>query len=85
MSYHGPLARADSTALGRALRQLRRREGLTQEALARRAGSHRNYVGAVEQGQQNPTFAVLLRLADALGVTPSELMRVFEERRATGG
>jgi len=48
--------------------------GVSQEGLADRAGLHRTYVGGIERGERNLSFANLLRLADALAVKPSELL-----------
>ena len=66
----------DHARLGRAVRELRARRGLSQEELGFRAGLHRNYVGAIERGEINPTFRVLLKLerglaAAALGDHPA--------------
>ncbi|HEU4701289.1 MAG TPA: helix-turn-helix transcriptional regulator [Conexibacter sp.] len=44
-------------ALGRALLELRARRGLSQEQLGADADLHRNYVGAIERGDINPTSA----------------------------
>ena len=45
------------------MRYTRARRGLSQEELGFRASLHRNYVGALERGEINPTFRVLLKLA----------------------
>jgi len=68
--------------LGRAVRELRARFGLSQEGLAFQAGLHRNYVGAIERGEINPTFSTLMRLARGFDITLSELMRLYDERSA---
>jgi transcriptional regulator with XRE-family HTH domain len=68
-------------ALGRALLELRARRGLSQEQLGFNAGLHRNYVGALERGEINPTFRVLLKLAAGLRVPLSELVAVQERQR----
>ncbi|HKG38394.1 MAG TPA: helix-turn-helix transcriptional regulator [Conexibacter sp.] len=68
-------------ALGRALLELRARRGLSQEQLGFDAGLHRNYVGALERGEINPTFRVLLKLAAGLRVPLSELVAVQERQR----
>jgi len=59
---------------GRALAELRRDAGLSQEELAHRSGLHRTYVGGVERGERNPTLTTLLALARGLGLNPSVLL-----------
>jgi transcriptional regulator with XRE-family HTH domain len=60
-------------AFGRRVRELRLQAGLSQEALADRAGLHRTYVGSVERGQRNVSLDNIHALADALGVRPRDL------------
>lgn len=72
-------------ALGRAVRVLRMRRRLSQEQLGARSGVHRNYVGGVERGELNPTYAVLLRLCIGLGVPLSQLVALAERVAAWGG
>ncbi len=48
------------------LRRLRVVRGLSQDALAADASVDRSYVGRLERGLENPTVAVLERLAEAL-------------------
>jgi transcriptional regulator with XRE-family HTH domain len=48
--------------------------GLSQEALADRAGLHRTYVGSVERGERNVSIDNICRLAWALGVDVRELL-----------
>jgi DNA-binding XRE family transcriptional regulator len=68
----------DHAALGQAIRELRLTTGLSQEAFADRCGLHRTYVGGIERGERNLSFANLLRVAHALGVRPSELLVRYE-------
>ena len=56
------------------LRRLRQERELSQEALADEAGIHRTYVSDLERAARNPTIRVVETLADALGVTVSELL-----------
>jgi DNA-binding XRE family transcriptional regulator len=65
-------------ALGAAVRELRARRGLSQEELGFRAGLHRNYVGAIERGEINPTFRVLLKAACGLHLPLSDLVLLYE-------
>ena len=46
-----------------------------------RAGCIANYLGAIECGEINPTFAVLLKVAAGLAVSLSELLALYELRR----
>jgi transcriptional regulator with XRE-family HTH domain len=69
----------EHAALGRAIRELRLGDGTSQGDLADRSGLHRTYVGGIERGERNVSFGNLLRLADALGVRPSELLARAEK------
>ena len=60
--------------VGRNLKRQRQARGLSQEALAFECGVHRTYVSGVERGIRNPTVTVLKRIADALKVSPVELL-----------
>jgi transcriptional regulator with XRE-family HTH domain len=64
----------EHVALGRAIRELRRSAGISQEGLADRSRLHRTYVGGIERGERNVSFGNLLKLANALGVKPSALL-----------
>lgn len=59
---------------GRNLRRERRREGLTQEVLAKRAGLHRTEIGRLESGERVPKIDTLIRLADSAGTTTTKLL-----------
>ncbi len=60
--------------LGRRIKELRRKRGLTQERLAERANLDVKYVGNIERGKENPTVATLERLAGALSVKMDQLL-----------
>jgi len=49
------------------IRAVRRRQGLTQAELARRAGTSQPVVSAYEHGHRDPTCATLRRLVEAGG------------------
>lgn len=67
-------------SLGWAVRETRARRRLSQEELGFAAALHRNYVGAVERGEINPTYRVLLKFARGLRVPLSELLELAERR-----
>jgi transcriptional regulator with XRE-family HTH domain len=60
-------------ALGKAIRQLREKKGLTQEAVAHDAGITTATLGVIERGLSNPTWATLKGVAAALGIAIGEL------------
>jgi len=68
--------------LGRAIREGRARRGLSQEELGFRAGLHRNYVGALERGETNPTFNTLLRVVIGLDLALSIVVGMYERNAA---
>lgn len=57
------------------IKNLRRAQNLSQEALADKAGLHRTYIGAVERGERNITLINANRIAEALGVELSECLK----------
>jgi len=61
--------------LGKRMRELRKKKGLTQEELGARAGISYKYLGSIERGLENPSFRHLSRIARALGVELSELFQ----------
>ncbi len=65
------------------LRRLRARRGLSQEALADRAGIHRTYLGSVERAERNISIDNVCRLAWALGIDVRELLTVRRRRQKT--
>jgi transcriptional regulator with XRE-family HTH domain len=67
----------DARALvARNLRRLRVHKGLSQEVLAVDARIDRTYVSRLERGLENPTVAVLERIAGALGTQIAEFFVV---------
>ena len=65
---------------GQVLKRHRIAAKLSQEALAAKANVHRVYVGSVERGKSSISLDVADRLAMALGVHLSELIREAEGR-----
>lgn len=61
--------------LGLNVRRLREAKNLSQEKFAFEAGIHRTYVSDIERGARNPTITIVDKLADALGVSASDLLR----------
>ncbi len=57
------------------IKRLRREQGISQEALADKAGLHRTYIGAVERGERNITLLNANRIAEALDVKLSDCLK----------
>jgi transcriptional regulator with XRE-family HTH domain len=60
--------------LGQSIRERRKAQGLSQEALADASGVDRSHMGKIERGERNVTLLNVLRIADAVGCRPSELL-----------
>ena len=58
----------------RNLREHRQRAGISQERLGFRANLHRTEISLLERGAREPRLSTIVRLARALGVTPTELL-----------
>ena len=57
------------------LKLIRERKGLSQRALAAKAKMSQTFLSNVESGKADPSLSTLTRLAKALGVTVSELVK----------
>ena len=64
--------------LGKRIRELRQKTGLSQEKFALKIGMDRTYFASVEAGKQNIAICNIKKIADGLDVTLSELFD-FEE------
>lgn len=63
---------------GQILRELRIEKGISQEDLGFKSGYHRTYISLLERGQKNPSLQTIFRLAKALEISPSEIIRRIE-------
>ena len=66
-------------AFGIVISRLRVRKGLTQEGLSGLAGIARSHLAALENGEKTVRLDTMWRIADALGIRPSDLIRRTEE------
>jgi len=60
---------------GRRLARHRKAQGLTQKALAAKAGYHQPSISAIENGSNDPRLSTVLRLARALKIRPEKLLK----------
>ena len=64
-----------SRKLGANIKKIRTKKKMSQGDICRKLDMDRSYMSAVESGKKNITLAILERLATALGVNPSELLK----------
>jgi len=62
-------------AFGLRIRNLRKKKKFSQENLAEKAELHPTYIGGVERGERNPSFESILKIAEALEISPGQLFR----------
>lgn len=70
---------AATKGLGLAVQELRRRRGLTQAELARRADVSSSWISKIESGHANPRIELCRRIAESLGYRRSALFSMAEE------
>jgi transcriptional regulator with XRE-family HTH domain len=82
-----PTKKSEASAIGRRFGEnviwLRKQAGLSQQAIAERAGLHRVEVSLIERGLRVPRLETILKLAGAVEVDPCELIREMHWENAT--
>jgi transcriptional regulator with XRE-family HTH domain len=68
-------SREIARSLGRVVRQLREERSLSQEEFAVLTGHHRTYIGFLERGERSPNIETVDRIARALELKASDLLR----------
>lgn len=67
--------------IGNKIKDLRNRNGLTQQELADRTELTKGFISQLERGQVSPSIVTLLDLIECLGTTASEFFKETEEER----
>ena len=67
--------------LSQNIRRIRQAQGMTVAGLAERSGFSKGFISQIENFRQSPSLKSLMKIADALGVSFSEL---FDEDGASG-
>ena len=60
---------------GNRVRELRKAQGISQEAFADKCGLNRTYISGIERGKRNVALCNIEAIARALGVSLSELTK----------
>lgn len=67
--------KATFAKLGPNIQRLRLRKGYTQKQLAYKLGITRVYMGYIEQGRENPSLSLMVKIAKELGVKMNDLVQ----------
>lgn len=74
MQWHVKHALTPEEAFAKALREVRKERGLSQEALGFDSGYHRTYIGMLERGLMNPSLRTILSLSSALEISAGDFI-----------
>jgi transcriptional regulator with XRE-family HTH domain len=69
----------NTVIIGKVIKQLREKKNLSQEVLSGLADINRSYLSSIEAGRYNLTVMVLSKIADALEMRASDILRAAEE------
>lgn len=61
--------------IGKRLREVREKKGISQEQLSEQAGYYRTYVGHIENGKHSPSVHTMWRLAKVLKVDLGDILK----------
>lgn len=64
---------------GQTIRDLRTKEGLSQEKFALKIGMDRTYYASVENGNRNISLMNIKKISDGFGISISELFKGLDE------
>lgn len=70
----------DWRGFGKVIRALRKERGMTQEVFSGLAGIGRSHLASIETGAKLPNLETQHKIAQALEMALSELIRIAEER-----
>ena len=69
----------DAEVVGKIIQEYREKRGLSQEVVSGLADIGRTHLSAIERGVRKPTLETFFKIADALDILPSELMKMIEK------
>ena len=70
----------DAKIVGQIIQERREKLGLSQEIVSGLAGIGRTHLSAIERGIRKPTLETFFRLAEAMNISPSELIKSIETK-----
>ena len=69
----------NKSAVGKAIRCIRKEHKLSQEVLSGLAGIARSHLAMIENNTKQPNFETIWRIATALDMPPHKLVKKIEE------
>ncbi len=66
--------------VGQVIQSYRLRKGMSQEVLSGLAGLDRTHYSKIERGLRSPTLDTLFKIAQALDIPPSDIVRQIEQQ-----
>jgi len=70
-------------ALGQRIRELRLKQGYSQEGFADHCSVHRTLMGTIERGESNLSFSNRVKVSSGLGIAPSKLLSGLEKKASS--
>lgn len=74
----GEAVQFNNNAVGKTIRNLRNKKGVSQDVLSGLAGIARTHLTMIENGTKQANFETLWKIANALDIRPSELVAMIE-------
>lgn len=72
----------DAVLVGRVIQKNREKRGLSQEVVSGLADIGRTHLSAIERGVRKPTLETLFKIAEAMQMAPSALVKEIENEIA---
>lgn len=69
----------NSCSVGKAVADMRKEKEMSQEVLSGLAGIGRTHLSAIERGERKPTLETLYRIACAMDIKMSDIVKRIEE------
>lgn len=69
----------DAKVVGQVIQKFREKKRLSQEVVSGLADIGRTHLSAIERGVRKPTLETFFKVADALDMKPSDLIKIIED------
>lgn len=66
-------------AVGKTIKELRTKRGISQEKLAEEINSHQVYISEIERGLKMPSLSILYEIAKCFDLSLTDLVAIIEQ------